>query len=73
MTELPGFRHLAGYFGPPEQTALLGELRAVIEAAPLFVPRMPRSGKRQNQSADLRLQNDRQYVFERHVTIVRRL
>jgi len=45
MTELPGFRHLAGYFGPPEQTALLGELRAVIEAAPLFVPRMPRSGK----------------------------
>jgi len=45
MTELPGFRHLAGYFGPPEQKALLAELRAVIEAAPLFVPRMPRSGK----------------------------
>jgi DNA oxidative demethylase len=45
MTLLPGFRHLAGYFGIPEQAALLLELRTVIEAAPLFVPRMPRSGK----------------------------
>jgi DNA oxidative demethylase len=42
---LPGFRHLTGYYGIPEQTALLSELRSVIEAAPLFVPRMPRSGK----------------------------
>ena len=45
MTVLPGFRHLAGYFAIPEQAALLSELRAVIKAAPLFVPRMPRSGK----------------------------
>ena len=45
MTVLPGFRHLTGYFGPPEQTALVTQLRAVIAAAPLFVPRMPRSGK----------------------------
>jgi alkylated DNA repair protein (DNA oxidative demethylase) len=45
MTALGGFRHLAGYFNPPQQAALLAELRALIEAAPLFVPRMPRSGK----------------------------
>jgi DNA oxidative demethylase len=45
MTALGGFQHLAAYFGPRQQTALLAELRAVIEAAPLFVPRMPRSGK----------------------------
>jgi len=30
-------------------------------------------GKRQNQSADLRLQYGRQYLFKRHITIVRRL
>ena len=42
MTALAGFRHLAGYLGPRQQRALLADLRAVIEAAPLFVPRMPR-------------------------------
>jgi len=45
MTALAGFRHLAGYFGPAQQQALLGELRDVIRIAPLFVPRMPRTGK----------------------------
>jgi alkylated DNA repair protein (DNA oxidative demethylase) len=45
MTAPSGFRHLAGYFSPSQQAALLAELRAVIAAAPLFVPRMPRSGK----------------------------
>jgi alkylated DNA repair protein (DNA oxidative demethylase) len=45
MTALPGFRHLTGYFGIPEQAALLSDLRAVLQAAPLFIPRMPRSGK----------------------------
>ena len=45
MAALPGFRHLTGYFDASEQRALLAELRAVIQAAPLFVPRMPRSGK----------------------------
>jgi alkylated DNA repair protein (DNA oxidative demethylase) len=45
VTELAGFRHLAGYFDPGRQMALLAELRAVMEAAPLFVPRMPRTGK----------------------------
>lgn len=45
MSVSPGFQHLTGYFGIPEQTALLSQLRAVLTAAPLFVPRMPRSGK----------------------------
>jgi DNA oxidative demethylase len=45
MTAPSGFRHLAGYFAPRQQAALLAELRAIIAAAPLFVPRMPRSGK----------------------------
>jgi DNA oxidative demethylase len=45
MTALGGFQHLAGYFSPHQQRALLAELRSVIEAAPLFLPRMPRSGK----------------------------
>jgi DNA oxidative demethylase len=45
MTALAGFRHLAGYFDPAQQLALLGELRRVIRIAPLFVPRMPRTGK----------------------------
>lgn len=40
-----GFRHLAGYFDAARQKALLRELRAVIRAAPLFMPRMPRTGK----------------------------
>jgi alkylated DNA repair protein (DNA oxidative demethylase) len=45
MTALAGFRHLAGYFDPPQQQALVAELRDVIRMAPLFVPRMPRTGK----------------------------
>ena len=45
MTALAGFRHLAGYFGPNQQLALLAGLRDVIRIAPLFVPHMPRTGK----------------------------
>jgi alkylated DNA repair protein (DNA oxidative demethylase) len=45
MTQPEGFRHLAGYFDSRRQTALLGQLRAVIAAAPLFLPRMPRTGR----------------------------
>ena len=45
MPDPAGFRHLAGYFDAARQRALVGALRAVIEAAPLFVPRMPRTGK----------------------------
>jgi alkylated DNA repair protein (DNA oxidative demethylase) len=40
-----GFRHLPGHFGAAEQALLLAEIRAVIRAAPLFVPRMPRTGR----------------------------
>jgi alkylated DNA repair protein (DNA oxidative demethylase) len=45
-TELaPGLIYLPGFFTRPEQEALLADLRAAIDEAPLFVPRMPRSGK----------------------------
>ena len=37
--------HLPGYFSPAAQQALLAEIVAVIERAPLFTPRMPRTGK----------------------------
>lgn len=40
-----GFRHLPGYFDRTAQEALIAEIRAVAAAAPLYVPRMPRSGK----------------------------
>jgi alkylated DNA repair protein (DNA oxidative demethylase) len=40
-----GFRHLAGYLNPGRQAALLGEIRTVMAAAPLFAPTMPRTGK----------------------------
>lgn len=38
-------RHLARHFDASGQTALLAAVRAVIGAAPLFTPTMPRSGK----------------------------
>ncbi|WP_035715000.1 alpha-ketoglutarate-dependent dioxygenase AlkB family protein [Azorhizobium doebereinerae] len=34
-----------GYLDRPAQEALLADVRAVLEAAPLFAPAMPRSGK----------------------------
>jgi alkylated DNA repair protein (DNA oxidative demethylase) len=40
-----GFCHLPGYLDPAAQGALLGEIRAIILAAPLFVPTMPRTGR----------------------------
>jgi len=40
-----GFRHLAARLGTPQQAALLSEIGAVIAAAPLFAPTMPRTGK----------------------------
>lgn len=45
-TELaPGLIYLPDVFSRAEQEALLADIRAVIAEAPLFVPRMPRSGK----------------------------
>lgn len=42
---LPGFMFKPGYLGRAEQEALLAEIRAVFGKAPLFTPRMPKSGK----------------------------
>ena len=39
-----GLEYLPGRLGPKQQLALLGELSAVMEEAPLFTPTMPRSG-----------------------------
>ncbi|MGE5510947.1 MAG: alpha-ketoglutarate-dependent dioxygenase AlkB family protein [Bacteroidota bacterium] len=40
-----GFRHLRSYLDRSRQAALLGDIRAVVAEAPLYVPAMPRSGK----------------------------
>ncbi len=41
----PGIRYFPDYFTQQQQTALLEEIRAVVAAAPLYVPAMPRTGK----------------------------
>lgn len=41
----PGLLHVPGYLDGPAQRALADELREIIRAAPLFTPRMPRTGK----------------------------
>lgn len=41
----PGVRLLPGYFDRAAQEALVEDIRAVVANAPLFVPRMPRTGK----------------------------
>ena len=40
-----GLRLLPGYLDRPAQAALAAALAAVLERAPLYTPRMPRSGK----------------------------
>ena len=45
MTIAPGVTLMPGYLDRTAQEALLASVRAVIAAAPLFTPRMPRSGK----------------------------
>ena len=44
-TIAPGLTLTPGYLDPAAQTALLAAVRSVIAAAPLFTPRLPRSGK----------------------------
>ena len=39
------FRHLPGHLDREAQVALLADIRAVVKAAPLFTPMMPRTGK----------------------------
>ena len=46
MLVLPnGVRHMPGYLARPVQEALVEEIRRVVQAAPLYVPSMPRTGK----------------------------
>jgi alkylated DNA repair protein (DNA oxidative demethylase) len=40
-----GFRMISGYLDRPAQEALAAAVAAVLERAPLYTPRMPRSGK----------------------------
>ncbi len=41
----PGIRHIPGYLDAAGQRALVDDIRAVVEAAPLYTPEMPRTGK----------------------------
>jgi alkylated DNA repair protein (DNA oxidative demethylase) len=45
ITIAPGITLTSGYLDRAAQEALLGAVRDVIAAAPLYTPRMPRSGK----------------------------
>ena len=41
----PGLRYVPGYLGPAEQNRLLAAIQEVMQLAPPFTPRMPRTGK----------------------------
>lgn len=46
MIDLPeGIRYLPDHLPPDDQRALVEAIRSVVQAAPLFVPAMPRTGK----------------------------
>src|SRR3954467_8243538 len=45
ITLAPGLAYHPDYLDRSAQTQLLEEVRAVVRAAPLFTPRMPRTGK----------------------------
>ena len=45
ITLAPGLVYHPGHLSRAEQEALLHDLRDVVSAAPLFTPRMPRTGK----------------------------
>jgi alkylated DNA repair protein (DNA oxidative demethylase) len=45
ITLAPGLAYYPDYLDRSAQTQLLEEVRAVVRAAPLFTPRMPRTGK----------------------------
>jgi alkylated DNA repair protein (DNA oxidative demethylase) len=45
IVEAPGLRLMPGYLDRPAQEALLAALRAVIVRAPVYTPRMPKTGK----------------------------
>ncbi len=41
----PGIRYFPDYFNQQQQTVLLENVRAVVAAAPLYIPAMPRTGR----------------------------
>ena len=46
MSALPeGVRHFPLYLSPSQQVGLVEEIRRIVQAAPLYVPAMPRTGK----------------------------
>jgi alkylated DNA repair protein (DNA oxidative demethylase) len=45
LRPLSGLRLVPGFLDPASQAALLSALRAVLAVAPLYAPRMPKSGK----------------------------
>lgn len=46
MLVLPrGARHMPGFLDPQAQKALVEDIRAVVAAAPLYTPAMPRTGR----------------------------
>jgi len=45
LDSAPGLRLISGYLDRPAQQALAAEISAVLERAPLYTPRMPRSGR----------------------------
>jgi DNA oxidative demethylase len=45
LSRASGLRLMSGYLDRPAQEALARAIAAVLERAPLYVPRMPRSGK----------------------------
>lgn len=45
VTLLPGLVHYPAYLDRPAQETLLDAIRDVVRQAPLFTPRMPRTGK----------------------------
>lgn len=45
ITIMPGVTHWPGWLDRAAQETLVGDLRDVVRQAPLFTPRMPRTGK----------------------------
>ena len=45
ITLAPGLRYFAGHFDRGAQSALVEAIRGVVRSAPLFTPKMPRTGK----------------------------
>jgi alkylated DNA repair protein (DNA oxidative demethylase) len=45
MLAVPDLRFVPGYLDRPAQERLLAEIQAVLATAPLYTPRMPRSGR----------------------------